>query len=197
MTPLPDTSSADSASTNSTADKRYRLLFALSPQPAWVYDRVSLRFLEVNEAAVRSYGWSREEFLALTIRDIHPPSQQSYFDAVLADMATNDRHSGLSVHRTKAGKILRVEINAYSFEFDGHQARMVLVNDVTDREAAAEALVRSEEKYRSVIEQLQDVFFRIDADGKWSFLNQAWTKLTGNPVESSLGTPYLGYVHPS
>ncbi|MEO5817364.1 MAG: PAS domain S-box protein [Gemmatimonadaceae bacterium] len=180
-----------------SADERYRPLFALSPQPAWVYDIATLRFLEVNEAAVRSYGWSRDEFLGMTIRDIRPPSAQAHLEAMLVDVASRQRHSATSLHRTKAGRLLNVEISSYPLEFDGHAARMVLVHDITEREAAAQALALSEQKYRSVIEQLRDVFFRTDVSGLWTFLNPAWTTLTGNPVESSLGTHYLSYVHPS
>ena len=179
------------------ADERYRPLFALSPQPAWVYDRATLRFLEVNEAAVQHYGWSREEFLAMTIRDIRPPSANRSLDEMLANTEGASRHSALSVHRTRAGRTLNVEISSYPLDFLGRPARMVLVHDVTDRDAASHALAASEEKYRSVIEQLRDVFFRTDADGLWTFLNQAWTALTGHPVESTLGTGYLSYVHPS
>ena len=186
-----------SAGSGNSADERYRPLFALSPQPAWVYDRETLRFLEVNEAAVRSYGWTREEFLAMTIRDIRPPSSQGYLDAMLATTAGVERHSAESMHRTKAGRVLHVEISSYPLEFLGCAARMVLVHDVTERESAVQALALSEQKYRSAIEQLQDVFFRTDAAGLWTFLNQAWTRLTGNPVETSLGTHYLLYVHPS
>ncbi|MEO8624954.1 MAG: PAS domain S-box protein, partial [bacterium] len=180
-----------------SADERYRPLFVLSPQPAWVYDRQTLRFLEVNDAAVRSYGWSREEFLALTIRDIRPPSDQGPLDEMLATTQGAERHHAESVHRTKAGRRRHVEISSYPIEWLGRPARMVLVHDITEREAAAQALALSEEKYRSAIEQLQDVFFRTDAAGMWTFLNNAWTRLTGNPVETSLGTSYLSYVHPS
>ena len=188
---------AHSSAAASTSDEQYRPLFALSPQPAWVYDLETLRFLEVNEAAVRSYGWSREEFLAMTIQDIRPPSVQAQLDDALAGADNSHSRSFLSVHRTKAGRILRVEINSYPLEFVGRASRMVLVHDITERETAAEALALSEEKYRSVIEQLQDVFFRTDTAGHWTFLNQAWTALTGNAVSASLGTHYLSYVHPS
>jgi PAS domain S-box-containing protein len=188
---------SDPPNSHTAADERYRPLFALSPQPAWVYDRRTLRFLEVNEAAVRSYGWSREEFLAMTIRDIRPPSAQAELDAMLVDVDTLERDAAVSVHRTKAGRLLHVEINSYPLEFDGRAARMVLVHDVTERETAVQALALSEQKYRSVIEQLRDVFFRTDVAGLWTFLNSAWTTLTGNPVETSLGTHYLAYVHPS
>jgi two-component system sensor histidine kinase/response regulator len=188
---------APSSAAPTSSDEQYRPLFALSPQPGWVYDRDTLRFLEVNEAAVRSYGWTREEFLAMTIRDIRPPATQGALDTLLNETSESHRHSALSMHRTKAGRTLRVEISSYPLEFLGRAARMVLVQDVTERESAAEALALSEEKYRSVIEQLQDVFFRTDTAGHWTFLNQAWTTLTGNPVASSLGTHYLSYVHPS
>ena len=189
--------SSDRHDLKTPADERYRPLFALSPQPAWVYDRATLRFLEVNEAAVRSYGWTREEFLAMTIRDIRPPSGQARLDEMLRDVPSVDRHHAASVHRTKHGKLLSVEISSYPLEFDGRTARMVLVQDVTERESAVEALALSEQKYRSVIEQLQDVFFRTDVDGIWTFLNQAWTTLTGNSVETTLGTHHLSHVHPS
>src|SRR6476646_9229509 len=176
------------------SDARYQPLFALSPQPAWVYDSETLCFLEVNEAAVRSYGWTREEFLGMTLRDIRPPTEQANLDRMLTLAVGMEQHATASLHRTKSGQLRRVEISSYPLEFDGRPARMVLVHDVTDRHVAAEALARSEEKYRSVVEQLQDVFFRTTAEGVWSFLNQAWTTLTGNPVDASLGTHFLSYV---
>jgi PAS domain S-box-containing protein len=179
------------------SDARYQPLFALSPQPAWVYESETLRFLEVNEAAVRSYGWSREEFLGMTLRDIRPPAEQPNLDRVLGAATGTEVTTSASMHRTKAGQLRRVEISSYPLEFDGRAARMVLVHDVTDRYEAQDALVRSEQKYRSVIDQLQDVFFRTDEQGCWTFLNPAWITLTGHPVEDSIGTHFLAFVHPS
>jgi PAS domain S-box-containing protein len=178
-------------------DARYQPLFALSPLPAWVYDNDTLRFLEVNEAAVRSYGWSREEFLGMTLRDIRPPAEQARLDALRAASPDSEAYASAAIHRTKAGALRRVEISSYPLEFDGRSARMVLVHDVTERHEAQEALVRSEQKYRSVIEQMQDVFFRTDAQGLWTFLNPAWATLTGHPWRESLGSHFLKSVHPS
>ena len=180
-----------------SSDERYRPLFALSPQSAWVYDRATLRFLEVNDAAIQHYGWSREEFLGMTIRDIRPPAANRELDEMLVKTDSVARYTAPTIHRNRAGRTLNVEISTYPIDYLGRAARMVLVHDVTDRDAVSRALVVSEEKYRSVIEQLRDVFFRTDLDGHWTFLNQAWTTLTGHPVESSLGTGYLSYVHPS
>src|SRR3954469_9444159 len=160
-------------------DERYRPLFALSPQPAWVYDSETLRFLEVNEAAVRSYGWTGEEILGMTLGDIRPAAEQTHFARLLGETPGRQAHASPSVHQTKSGQRRRVEISSYPLEFDGHAARMVLVHDVTERYEAQEALIRSEQKYRTVIEQLQDVFFRTDEHGVWTFLNPAWITLTG------------------
>src|SRR5260370_2375161 len=66
------------------ADERYRLLFDRNPQPMWVYDVQTLRFLAVNEAAIDHYGYSRDEFLGLTIRDIRPPQDASHLYLILA-----------------------------------------------------------------------------------------------------------------
>ena len=178
-------------------DERFRPLFELSPQPAWVYDLATLRFLDVNAAATRAYGWSREEFLAMTLRDIRPPSERTAPDHALEENGTAQRVQAASVHRTKRGQIRRVQITSYPLELDGHSARMVLVDDVTERLAAEQALARSEQKYRTVVEQMQDVFFRADEGGLWTFLNPAWTTLTGHDVDRTLGTHFLGYIHPS
>jgi PAS domain S-box-containing protein len=162
-----------------------------------VYDVATLRFLEVNEAAVRSYGWTRDEFLGMTLRDIRPPDEQGTLDSLLAATPGHDRHASSSLHRTRSGALRQVEISSYPVEFDGHDARMVLVQDVSERLATQEALVRSEQKYRMLIEQLQDVFFRTDEQGLWTFLNPAWTILTGHEVSASVGTHFLSYAHPS
>src|SRR6476469_8854775 len=108
-------------------DARYQPLFALSPLPAWVYDSETLRFLEVNEAAVRSYGWSREEFLGLTLRDIRPPTEQARLDALRAATPGAEAYANAVVHRTKSGALRYVEISSYPLAFDGLPARMVLV----------------------------------------------------------------------
>jgi PAS domain S-box-containing protein len=186
-----------SAQPGRRSDARYQPLFALSPQPAWVYDSDTLRFLEVNEAAVRSYGWTREEFLGMTLRDIRPESEQPRLDSLLAETPGQQLHASASVHRTRSGQLRRVEVSSYPLEFEGRAARMVLVHDTTEEHEARDALVRSEQKYRTVIEQLQDVFFRTDEQGLWTFLNPAWITLTGHSVEESLGTALVAYVHPS
>ncbi|MEO6525041.1 MAG: PAS domain S-box protein [Gemmatimonadaceae bacterium] len=181
----------------SSDEVRYRPLFSLSPQPAWVYDLETLRFLEVNDAASRIYGWTRDEFLAMTLLDIRPPSDAGPFDALVLEGALGGSIQAASLHRTKGGALRRVQINSYALEFAGFSARMVLIDDVTDRLAAEQALASSQQRHRTVIEQMQDVFFQTDERGLWTFLNPAWTVLTGHEVEASVGTHFLSYIHPS
>ncbi len=114
------------------AEDRYRLLFATCPLPMWVYDTSTLAILEVNEAAVTHYGYSREEFARLTLADIRPPEDV----AALREATANVEHShdGRAWrHRKKDGSIITVEIKARSFNFAGRPARLVVANDVTDK----------------------------------------------------------------
>ena len=185
------------AAAGADAGDRYRPLFDGMPDAAFIVDRETLRFLDVNDAMVRSYGWPREVFLQMTLHDIRPPGESGHLARVTPAIQAEGPFTAPSVHRTRAGQRRDVEIISYSLEFAGRPARMALVHDVTERRAAAAALSRSEENYRDVIEQLEDVFFRIDAEGAWTFLNGAWTGLTGQPVEDSLGTQYLGSIHPA
>jgi PAS domain S-box-containing protein len=114
-------------------ERRYRLLFEANPWPMWVYDTDGLAFLAVNEAATRRYGYSREEFLQMTLRDIRPPED---VPALLANVAQPDRElhtDGPWRHRRKDGSLLHVEITSHPIQFGKAKACLVLVNDITAR----------------------------------------------------------------
>lgn len=112
---------------------RYRLLFDENPMAMWVFDIETLRFLEVNDAAIRQYGYTRQEFLSMTIRDIRPPDE---VPALLEDLerARGSPHTiGLWRHRRKDGEVIDVEVSAHEFTYGGRTARLVLAHDVTAR----------------------------------------------------------------
>lgn len=118
------------------AERQFRLLFERNPLPFWVFDVRTLRFLEVNQAAIEQYGYSREEFLAMTIYDIRPEEHREEVANDLANHQPGDRDEiRLWVHRRKNGRLLEVRIHATDIDFRGNPARLVLAEDVTDRMA--------------------------------------------------------------
>ncbi len=128
-------------------EERYRLLFESNPQAMWVYDRESLAFLAVNEAASFHYGYSREEFLSMTIKDIRSPEEVP----VLLDNLSNEggvNAAGAWRHRKRDGANIDVEIISHPLVFAGKNAKLVLVNDITERKRAEEALRETEEQLR-------------------------------------------------
>ncbi len=129
------------------SEERYRNLFDANPLPMWVYDTGSLRFLAVNESAVRAYGYAREEFLAMRITDIRPPEDVAALVARVA-VVRNIGHGGETAwrHRRKDGSILDVEVTSHALTFEGRPARLVLAHDVTARRRAEEALRVSRER---------------------------------------------------
>ena len=117
-------------------DQDYQVLFESNPHPMWVYDLASLAFLAVNAAAGAHYGYSREEYLAMTIRDIRPPEDGPALEQNLASAPHGFEAAGSWRHRKKNGEIIDVEITSHTLEFDGRRAKLVLAVDVTERKRA-------------------------------------------------------------
>lgn len=115
-------------------EQQYEVLFERAPLPMWVYDAESLRFLQVNEAAVRHYGYSREEFLGMTIKDIRPPEDLPRLAEFLARQPEEYTRAGLWRHVKKDGSTIQVEAFCMPCAFKGRPGVIVAVNDVTDKE---------------------------------------------------------------
>ena len=129
------------------SEERYRSMFENSPQPMWMYDRDTLRFVAVNEAAVRHYGYARDEFAAMTIADIRPAEDEaSVRESVRASRGVSAPDSWR--HRRKDGSLISVEISANDFVVDGRSVRLVLATDVTERERARHELRKTEDQLR-------------------------------------------------
>ena len=126
------------------AAERYRLLFDNNPVPMWVYDIGSLRYLAVNDAAIDTYGYSREEFLAMSIRDVRPVDDRDALADRIRTLPRGYYQTGTWRHRKKDGTVFPVEITSHSIVFDEHDARLVLITDITERQRAEEALRKSE-----------------------------------------------------
>jgi two-component system, cell cycle sensor histidine kinase and response regulator CckA len=140
------------------ANERYGMLFESNPQPMWVFAVDTLAFLEVNEAATRQYGYSRDEFLSMTIMDILPPENAPglYHGPERTGAPRGD--VALAQHQRKEGAVVDMELVSPEMELNGRRARLVLGTDISERTRTRAALHQSEEQLR----QAQ----RMDAAGR-------------------------------
>jgi len=129
------------------SENRYRLLFDCSPSPILTYDDTTLAFVSVNEAAVRHYGYSKEEFLNLTLRDLALPEDLPVFLDKLSKTTAGAEQPGVWRHRTKSGKLTQMEISSHHLL--PQKLFLSLAVDVTER-LNLEAQLRQSQKMESV-----------------------------------------------
>ena len=113
------------------AERQFRLIFDENPLPFWVFDAASLKFLEVNSAAVAQYGYSRDEFLSMTIFDLRSDDDK---DKLLADLSAGREGFHLPqvwTHRRKDGSLFEVNIHTADLEYGGRPARLILAEDIS------------------------------------------------------------------
>jgi two-component system cell cycle sensor histidine kinase/response regulator CckA len=124
------------------SEARYRLMFDNSPLPKWMYDLETLRFLAVNDAAVREYGYSRKEFLAMTVADIRPAEDVPAFLSLVRE--SNQPKFGVWRHKRKTGEIFEVEVTMHTFKVGERTCRLAVTKDVTERLRLEEQLRQSQ-----------------------------------------------------
>ncbi len=166
----------------------YREMFENNPQPMWVYDLETLAFLMVNDAAVNHYGYSREEFLGMTLKDIRPAEDIPALTANLAQPTQPIEKTTGWRHRKKNGTLIDVEIASHAIQYNGRPARMVLANDVTERKQALDALRESEERFRLTFDNANIGVCLVDLDGRLLRVNAQMCNMLGysQPVLESM-----------
>ncbi len=170
---------------------RFRFLFTNNPLPMWVYDLDTLEFLEVNDAAVDRYGYSREEFLSRQITDIRPAEDiPALLENVRNGRAVLESTKGWR-HCLKDGRVIDVEIDSHVIDFAGHRAALVVAQDVTERQRTELALRASERRYRALFERNVAGVFRRTLDGHIQDCNLAFAQMFGfRSREELLQNPY-------
>ena len=157
----------------------FRLLFVNNPQPMWVYDLDTLKFLEVNEAASRHYGYSRDEFLRMQITDIRPNDEVPRLMEDLVHTRDSWQNSGDWRHLLKDGRTIDVSIRSHTLEFHGLQTVLVVVEDITQQKRSEKALKEAEQKYRHIFEKAIIGIFQSTPLGRFTSVNQSLARMLG------------------
>lgn len=162
----------------------------------WVYDLETLRFLEVNEAAVALYGYARGEFLRMRLAEIGAagPAPRPRLEPAGSRPAL--RPSGEGRHRGKDGRLIEVAVLSHMLRFGNRQAVLAVVEDITQRRRAEAALQASEARYRELVDNATDIIYTIDLSGRFTSVNPAGLELTGYSLGEALAADFSRIVAP-
>jgi PAS domain S-box-containing protein len=169
------------------SNDRYRLLFDANPAPMWVFDRESLRFLAVNDAAVDTYGYSKEQFLAMGIQDIRPPEHAAVVENAARHEMRSLHRSGTWTHRYADGSDHQVRVTSHAIDFAGRPARMVLAMDITETLEAQARLRDSNLLLNGIIDASPLAIVSFEDDGTIRSWNPAAVRILGLTAAEAIG----------
>jgi PAS domain S-box-containing protein len=139
------------------SEQKYKLLFESNPLPMWMLSLPQYRFTDVNHAALLQYGYTREEFLNLSVLDIRPKEEFERFNSTSNTNFRGVHRAGIWKHIKKDGTIMYVDVITHDFEYEDRPTRLVLANDVTEKYIGEEKLKESFESIRKLTEHLQNI----------------------------------------
>ena len=168
------------------SEEQYRLLFDSNSVPMYVFDRKTLRYLAINQATIEQYGYSREEFLSMTLTDLRPAEDVREFLEDVVKGRPGIHNSGIWRHRRKDGAILHVEIISHDLIFNGKEACLVAAHDITERKQAEDTVRQAEEKYRGIFENSVVGIFQSLPDGRFLSINPALANMHGYDTPAEL-----------
>jgi PAS domain S-box-containing protein len=169
------------------SEERYRYLFDANPQPMWIYDYESLEFIAVNDTMVNLYGYSRKEFLSMSILDIRPEDDVARIMQRIKTFNPAENRSGIWRHKKKDGTLIYVDIVSHGFDFEGRRARLVLGSDVTERMRVENALRDSEHRLRTIADNIPALIGYADSSQRYRFANKTYEIWHGDTPEQLYG----------
>ncbi|MDO9143723.1 PAS domain S-box protein [Rhodoferax sp.] len=161
----------------------YKTLYNSNPFPIWVFDLETLAFLSVNDAAVAHYGYSHDEFMAMTLKDIRPADDVPKLLDVLATTTNVTYQTGIFRHLHKNGQVMLVEISALPITFAQRPAKMALIQDVTAREKNQDYL----RKLSQAVAQSPESIVITNLNAEIEYVNEAFERTTGYLAHEVLG----------
>ena len=175
-------------------EESFRLLFKANPVPMWVFDRETLRFLAVNDAAVAQYGYSREQFLAMTVPDIRA-AQADDSESFLRARPDVQNGEYVGQHQRSDGTKIHAAVYSRLLNYENRDARLVAIHDITDRKLAEDDLHRTKRFLDAVIENVpMPIMVKTANDSRFTLLNKAGEEVFGFGRDLVIGkTPYDVY----
>jgi len=174
---------------------QYRTMFDNSGDAILIHD-MNGRILDVNPVLCDRLGYSREEMLQMTPMDFDSPEYAALVPERIHQVMMKEHHIFETCNVRKDGARIPTEINVQLIDYHGQQVIMSIGRDITERKQAAEALRKSEEKYRQLIENSHDIIYTLTAGGVFIFVSPAWTTLLGHTVTQVTGQSFQKFVHP-
>ncbi|EOZ98759.1 diguanylate cyclase/phosphodiesterase (GGDEF & EAL domains) with PAS/PAC sensor(s) [Indibacter alkaliphilus LW1] len=184
----------------------YSSLFYLNPLPSWVYDLETYQILDVNQAAIDHYGYSKDEFLGLTIKDLRP--KEEIQKMVMAHEGIDEKEGsiffGVFTHQKKNAELIRMEINGHKIGFQGKECMLIVCQDVSEQEdqlrklkESEEALRKSEAKFKTIFDIASLGIAQVDpSNGKIILVNAFYETITGYSTEELLNMSFVDLTHP-
>ncbi|GMU67406.1 MAG: hypothetical protein AMXMBFR36_36800 [Acidobacteriota bacterium] len=171
-------------------------LFDRHPQPLWIYDRESLRILEVNAAACALYGFGRREFLEKSLLDLRPVEEVPRLLEHLARVSGDEARPETWTHQKRDGERIRVRVTGSDVDVAGRPCRLVAIVDVSALEAAESTLRETETSYRVLVENLRDVIFELDTEGRFTYVSPAVREAADYEPAALLGRTFESLIAP-
>ncbi|MGY4537972.1 PAS domain S-box-containing protein [Mucilaginibacter sp. UYNi724] len=165
----------------------FNILFYSAPNPMWVFDIITLQILEVNNAAVTAYGYSKQQFLSKTIKDLRPPEDMQLVERIISEIKTDQTYFREFRHQDSCGRTFDVEIMSYAMIFDERQVRLVVTQNIEEKKAIAGQLKFTQHKLSRMLETTSIGFFQVDHNSIVTYWNRAAEGLIGYNRKYVLG----------
>jgi len=181
---------------SASGDEVFSLLFRRHPIPMWIYDIETLNFLDLNDAAVEKYGYNREEFLRMTIKDIRPTEDIAGMLNDEAKIKSELQHSGEWRHKLKDGRTIDVEITSQTLEYGGHKAALLVAQDITERKQSEQVVRESEKRFRAIFDQSPVAIALLDMQGHPIISNLPLSKMLGYSNDELSRLKFADFTYP-
>jgi PAS domain S-box-containing protein len=174
----------------------YSILFDSNPNPMWLYEIQTQRILKVNDAAIKTYGYTRQEFLAMTIKDIRQNPENGNFDSFISNKGIGATFHGFNKpgvwkHINKKGEIIYAEVTSDSLSYKNYNCCIVIATNITERVRYQEELKLREQFLNSLIDSQTNFLIRIDINGRYTFVNKQFLKTLGYKNNEVIGKHFV------